>query len=71
MTRPDPIAATKRASVIRAYVENVGHEPRELPHDDPLRWQWEYRGTPEEIERLRRELFDEPPQPPVEQASLL
>lgn len=29
---------------LQAYVENVGREPRNLPANDPARWQWDYLG---------------------------
>jgi hypothetical protein len=35
------------------YTRNVGHEPRNLPDDHPDVWQWLYRGTPKQQERLR------------------
>lgn len=41
-----------------AYIENVGHEPRNR-EDDP---DWNYRGTKEEVELLKQRLglSDEP-----------
>lgn len=35
-----------------AYQQELGREPRNLPEDHPDRWQWEYRGRPEEREGL-------------------
>jgi hypothetical protein len=34
------------------YTRNVGHEPRNLPDDHPDVWQWLYRGTPKQKEKL-------------------
>lgn len=51
----------------KAYEENVGRPPRNLPEDHPDRWQWEYRGTRAERESLLGRLLgeeieeDEPP----------
>jgi len=53
--------------VVDRYRDEVG-EPKELPADHPDRWQWEYRGTKAERERLRQELDlveDEPDEPVV------
>lgn len=58
------------------YRDNVGRDPRNLPDDHPDRWQWEFRGTPEERERLRDWLTgndtpaDEIDDPPSQEESL-
>lgn len=35
------------------YEKVVGHAPRNLPEDHPDLWQWLYRGTKEDREKLR------------------
>lgn len=37
---------------VEAYESAVGHEPRNLPEDHPDLWQWLYRGTPADKEKL-------------------
>lgn len=59
--RPDPD--------VERYRAEKGKDPPE-PGDHPLGWQWDYRGTPEDRERLAEELLPPEPQPP-EQESLL
>lgn len=41
------------------YLEEMGHEPPAPRDDDPLAWQWGYRGRPDERERLEAELRGE------------
>jgi len=41
---------------VSAYERHVGRPPARLPEDHPDAWQWDYRGTPAERERLRGEL---------------
>lgn len=41
------------------YEQEVGKPPENLPEDHPYRWQWDYRGTKEDRERLA-ELLGEP-----------
>jgi hypothetical protein len=55
------------------YQEEMGREPPALPEEDPLAWQYRYRGTPEERERLRLEMLGLDPEPDVhpDQAALL
>jgi hypothetical protein len=38
---------------VEEYTRTVGHEPRNLPDDHPDVWQWLYRGTRDDRERLR------------------
>lgn len=57
------------------YRDNVGRDPQNLPDDHPDRWQWEFRGTPEERERLRDWLDGNTPDaalddPPSQEESL-
>jgi hypothetical protein len=50
---------------VSEYTRNVGHEPRNLPDDHPDAWQWKYRGTREERQKLS-DLFGIPdPDEPV------
>lgn len=44
----------KRALAL--YIENVGHEPRNLPKEHPAYWQWTYKGTAEDKQRLLRSI---------------
>ena len=38
---------------VREYERSVGHGPQNLPDDHPDHWQWVYRGTKEDKEKLR------------------
>lgn len=50
----------KKDAKADAYVENVGHEPHNLPDDHPDKWQWEYLGTKAERDVLLERLGLEP-----------
>lgn len=54
---------------LRRYVENVGHEPPEVP--DEYAWQWRYRGRPAERELLADLLETEAEETPPEQEETL
>lgn len=40
------------ATLIQRYRENTGRAPRSTLEGNPLRWQWEYRGTKKEREAM-------------------
>lgn len=46
----------------KAYEENVGKPPQNLPEDHPDLWQWRYRGTKVERDALLAELALKPPE---------
>lgn len=48
----------KDQAIRDAYREATGREPRKLSQTDPLAWQWDYRGTPEERAKLEEEVLD-------------
>lgn len=65
---------TKRPDAAERYRETMEREPPP-PVDpaEPLAWQWDYRGTKEEREKLRADLLndipeDRGPQPEQEEA---
>lgn len=39
--------------MLAEYKRAVGHDPRNLPEEHPDHWQWVYRGTKEDKEKLR------------------
>lgn len=55
---------------LAAYVENVGREPRNLPDDDPHRWQWDYLGRSNADRERLAELVRRDPSAPVQEESL-
>lgn len=54
----------------RAYIEAVGHEPRNLPADHPDRWQWLYVGRSDEDKERLAELLGLPEEQPGQEESL-
>jgi hypothetical protein len=50
------------------YLEEMGHPPPEAPED--VAWQWRYRGTLSERERLLQELLQAEAEEEYEQMSL-
>lgn len=61
-----PLSDAERARrrEIERYREATGHDPPEIP-EHPLVHQWDYRGTKEEREALKDELFAETDPEPV------
>ena len=50
------------------YERATGHPPPEAPEE--FSWQWNYRGTPSDRERLRQELIQAEAEEEYEQMSL-